>query len=260
MIFSWLKQRRRQRILAEPFPIQWLNYFRDNLLWYPLLDESNRIRLRRDVQVFVAEKNWEGCGGLQMTEEIKVTIAAQACLLVLELEEGLFDRVLSVLVYPGGYHSREAHLHEGWLIEEENDLLGQAHYRGPVILSWKDVLADSRHWGGGKNLVWHEFAHQLDALDREWNGTPPLSSVQQCRKWRDVMTAEYERLIADAEAGRKHFREAACLGRVAAAYDGGRSRLRIAHEHFARHPRASDATPRGDRMQQSPARNPRLDQ
>jgi Mlc titration factor MtfA (ptsG expression regulator) len=81
--------------------------------------------------------------------------------------------------------------------------LGEAWYRGPVILSWADVLETSRALGGGENLVWHEFAHQLDMLDREIDGTPPLENRAQYRRWIDVMTAEHERLKRSARAGRQ---------------------------------------------------------
>src|SRR5205807_2129933 len=105
-------------------------------------------------------------GGLKITDEIQVTIAAQACLLVLGLEHNFYDRVLSILVYPHAYVAhRET---RDWVTTE--DLLGEAHYRGPVILSWSEVLEDGRYPSAGRNLVFHEFAHQLDMLDGVING------------------------------------------------------------------------------------------
>jgi Mlc titration factor MtfA (ptsG expression regulator) len=203
MIFSWLRQRRRGRILAKPFPSDWLQYLRKNVVHYQYLAEAEQARLRDDLRVFIAEKSWEGCGGLQMTDEIKVTIAAQACLLVLGMEHNYYDRVQSILVYPHGYR---APTHEGGpggaILETTADRLGEAHYRGPVILSWAEVLADGRRPGGGTNLVIHEFAHQLDMLDGVIDGTPPLRDREQARRWHNVMTAEYQRLIEASEQGR----------------------------------------------------------
>src|SRR5438105_13249050 len=103
MVFSWLQRRRRAKLLARPFPPEWLNYLHKNVAHYQHLSEQEQSRLRDDLRIFIAEKYWEGCGGLQITEEIKVTIAAQACLLVLGMRHNYFDRVSSILVYPRGY-------------------------------------------------------------------------------------------------------------------------------------------------------------
>lgn len=202
MVFTWLRQRRRNRILATSFPAVWMEYLNDNVEHYSLLTESEQKKLRDDVQVFVAEKNWEGCGGLELTEEMKVTIAAQACLMALGLEGDVFAGVLSILVYPTSYAVPQERSYEGWSISGESARQGESWYRGPVILSWQDVCRDSLHPGGGRNLVWHEFAHQIDMLDRSTNGTPPLADRALRQRWHDVMTAEYERLLADAENGR----------------------------------------------------------
>lgn len=133
---------------------------------------------------------------------MKVTIAGQACLMTLGLEGDPFGNVLSILIYPTGYAVPEERRYEGWSISGEAPRLGESWYRGPVILSWADVRRDSRHPGEGQNLVWHEFAHQIDMLDRSTNGTPPLADRQQRRRWHDVMTAAYEQLCSDAEEGR----------------------------------------------------------
>jgi MtfA peptidase len=204
MIFSWLRQRRRRRILTRPFPAEWLRYLDENVAAYRLLSGAEQAKLRDDLRVFVAERRWEACGGLEMSDEVKVTVAAQACLMALGLEDDCYDRVTSILVYPHGYLARNhgPHVGGGVVLEGTTGLLGEAHYRGPVILSWDEVLADGRHPEEGRNLVFHEFAHQLDMLDGVVNGTPPLRSNEQRRKWRGVMTAEYHRLIAESEHGR----------------------------------------------------------
>jgi Mlc titration factor MtfA (ptsG expression regulator) len=203
MLFSWLQRRRRRKLLAQPFPDAWLNYLHKNVAHYKFLTEAEQARLRDDLRIFVAEKSWEGCGGLQMTDEIKVTIAAQACLLVLGLEHNYYDRVLSILVYPHGYRAPPPEdSPAGVIVDAADDRLGEAHYRGPVILSWAEVLKDGRHPRRGRNLVFHEFAHQLDMLDGVIDGTPPLKDEEQARRWHKVMTAEYERLIEESAEGR----------------------------------------------------------
>ena len=128
MLFSWLKRRRRRRILAQPFPPDWQACLEKNVAHFRHLSPAEQARLRDDLRIFVAEKNWEGCGGLTMTDEIKVTIAAQACLLVLGLRHNYFDRVLSILVYPHGFRNPEARSRSG-LVGPGSYLTGEAHYR-----------------------------------------------------------------------------------------------------------------------------------
>jgi MtfA peptidase len=203
MLFAWLKRRRREKLLAEPFPAEWLDYLEGNVAHYRLLTEEERARLRDDLRIVAAEKEWEGCGGQEITDEVKVTVAGQACLLVLGLEGNFFDQVTSILVYPRQYLIPQSHpLGGGVALEGEAAVEGTAHYRGPVILSWEEVLAEGRDPGLGRNLVLHEFAHQLDMQDGEVNGTPLLTDPELDRRWQKVMAAEYERLLDDTEEGR----------------------------------------------------------
>jgi Mlc titration factor MtfA (ptsG expression regulator) len=203
MLFAWLRRRRRRRLLLQPFPAAWEDTLANNFFYYSYLTPPEQARLRDDLRIFIAEKHWEGCDGLVMTDEIKVTIAAQACVLLLGMEHDYFSRVLTILVYKSAFHAQERHsLGGAELVEEDVSLSGLAHYRGVVVLVWKDVRRAGRRPHGGANLVWHEFAHQLDMLDRSLDGTPPLKSLDQRRRWQEVMTAEYNQLVADSESGR----------------------------------------------------------
>ncbi len=202
MIFRWLRRRRRNKILAAPFPSEWLGYLERFVPQYALLTAEQQARLRDNLRVFIAEKNWEGCAGLEVTGEMKVTIAAQACLMALELPDDVFAGVLSILIYPSAYVIPRVRPVAGLELVGKMAVEGTAEYRGPVILSWDDVRRDSRHAGRGRNLVWHEFAHQIDMLDRSTNGTPPLDDRAQRQRWHDVMTAEFDGLRADLAAGR----------------------------------------------------------
>jgi Mlc titration factor MtfA (ptsG expression regulator) len=202
MLFYWLRQRRRRKLLAQPFPAEWLPYLEDNVALYRSLADSEKARLRDDLRVFIAEKEWVGCGGLEMNEEIKVTIAALACLLLLGIEHDYFSRVQSILVHPDAFRAPDrVAIGDQMVLEGESSLLGDAHYRGPVRLSWTEVRHDARHPGAGRNLVIHEFAHQLDMLDGAIDGTPPLRSRKEYRRWQKVMTAEYSQLIEEADQG-----------------------------------------------------------
>ena len=155
-----------------------------------------------DLRVFIAEKNWEGCGGLVMTDEIKVTIAAHVAIMLLGLEHNYFPAVLSILVYPAAFQVPRRQMVGNVEVDEASGLLGEAWYRGPVIFSWKEVRREGRRPHSGRNVVWHEFAHQLDMLDRSTDGTPPLANLEQRKRWQAVMTAEFDQLTSDARAGR----------------------------------------------------------
>lgn len=198
MISHWLRDRRRRRLLATPFPPQWLEYLHRNVAHFRHLNPQEQKRLCDDLRIFLAEKYWEGCRGLHVTDEMKVTISAQACLLVLGLRHNYFAQVQTVLIYPRAYlvpgQTRIGHL----AAEGFDPVLGNTQYRGPVILSWADV----KEAHGGHNLVLHEFAHQLDFLDGMVDGTPPLEDPKEYETWREVMTDEFERLRKEAEQGR----------------------------------------------------------
>jgi Mlc titration factor MtfA (ptsG expression regulator) len=201
MLFSWLKNRRRRQLLARPFHVDWLHYIEKNMALYALLTEAEKARLRDDLRILVAEKTWEGCGGLTITDEIKVTIAAQACLLLLGMEHDYFSPVRTILVYPAAYRLPEGEVGPGGVVHEGLGRAGEAWYRGPVVLSWEAVRAGGEDVYHGHNVVLHEFAHQLDFLDGWLDGTPPLQGDAQYQKWHEVMTAEYERLIKESTHG-----------------------------------------------------------
>lgn len=152
--------------------------------------------------MLVEEKDWEGCGGLEMTDEIRVTIAAQACLLILNIEHEYYRRVTSILVYPAAYKTMPSRGRDG-VIREGQANLGEAWLRGPVVLSWDDARRGALDPKDGHNLVFHEFAHKLDMLDGAADGTPPLADQETLRQWVQTMTREFAALRDAAERGRK---------------------------------------------------------
>jgi Mlc titration factor MtfA (ptsG expression regulator) len=189
--------------LAQPFPEDWEAYLVRNVAHFRLLNEGERAQLRLDVRVLVAEKYWEGCGGLRVTDEVKVTVAAQASLMLLGTKEDYFHRLRSVLVYPSAFLIPAGE----WMDDYDGAVAatGQAVFRGPVILAWDAVRAEARDPSSGNNVVIHEFAHQLDFLDGCANGTPDLRNADQGRRWHEVMTAEYTRLRRATRMGRDTF-------------------------------------------------------
>jgi Mlc titration factor MtfA (ptsG expression regulator) len=201
-MFLWLKKRRRRKLLAKPFPQAWEDVLRRNVPVFECLSREQQQKLRGCIRVFVAEKHWTGCGGLKMSDEIKVTVAGWACLLLLGISgEFYFDRVRSILVYPGAFVQPPQFQGSGGIIDEDRAATGEAWQRGPVILSWEDVLADGRAAGDGRNLVLHEFAHQIDALDGEMGGSPPMSR-RAGQRWKEVVEREFRRLEDAVRRGR----------------------------------------------------------
>jgi Mlc titration factor MtfA (ptsG expression regulator) len=191
MSFSWLRTRRRRKLLAEPFPLRWERFLADNVGHFPRLSAAEQARLRDGTRILVAEKEWEGCNGLFVSEEMKVTVAATAALLLLGDPRDYYSRVDSIVVYPSTFRTpvRE----DGWEDDDLSDtaLDGQAHYRGPVILAWDHALEEARDPDCGFNVVLHEFAHQLDFLDNAVNGTPDLGDRDLEARWRYVMTVAF---------------------------------------------------------------------
>ncbi len=201
MLFSWLRKRRRKKILAKPINPQWLDMIA-RLPFFERLSADERNRLTDLTRIFVAEKHWEGCGGLELTEEVQVLIAAQACLLILNLEHNYYKEVLSIYIYPSAYKNPQKNHRADGTVSEGTANLGEAWRRGPVILAW-----DAAKQGGlcdkdGKNLVFHEFAHKLDFLNDYSAGTPPQKSQKAYARWQRIMTEGYKKLIDNSKEGR----------------------------------------------------------
>ena len=205
-MLHWFRERRRRKLLAAPFPADWEAHILRNVAHYRWLDAGERKHLRDLVRIFVAEKRWEGCGGLALSEEMQVTIAAQACLLVLGLPHEFYRNVQSILVYPSTVVVPEQPLGAFEVplkpVGASLPILGQAQLRGPVILVWDAVKRTGRHPESGHNVVYHEFAHKLDMLDGRPDGTPPLHGRSEYQRWVRVFSREYLALREQAERGR----------------------------------------------------------
>jgi hypothetical protein len=202
-MFGFLKGRRK-KLKAAPFPADWLEIIERNVALYRRLPEADRHELLGHIRVFLAEKLFEGCGGVSITDEIRVTIAAQACVLLLHRQSDYFRRLHSILVYPTGFLAKTVKEEgPGMIAEGEEARLGEAWLKGPLVLSWDDVLADASGSRSGANVVLHEFAHELDDEDGAANGAPALERGQSYADWARVLGAAYERLRRDVERGRE---------------------------------------------------------
>src|SRR6476659_9157587 len=181
MIFEVLKQQRRRRLRARPFPKDWLTLIQRHVVFFHRLAASDRAQLLGHIQVFLAEKRVEGCGGFAITDEVRVTIAAQACLLLLHRRTDYFPDLLTILVYPSPYMVEEKR-QVGEHVWEQGTVgrLGETGRRmGSLVLSWGAVKHGAADPSNGKNVVLHEFAHQLAFEHDAADGGPGLATREQ---------------------------------------------------------------------------------
>ncbi len=203
-MFGFFTGRKRQEHRESPFPDAWDAILRKNVPLYGRLSEADRKELQGHVQVFLAEKTFEGCGGLELTDEIRVTIAGQACLLLLHRETDYFKRLISILVYPSAYVAKGSeHIGGGIFLEGEQARLGEAHLDGVIVLSWDDVRGGAVDPKDGHNVVLHEFAHQLDQEDGAADGAPVLAHRSLYAPWARVLGHDFEELKDDEKSRRK---------------------------------------------------------
>ena len=199
----WLKKEAAEKLRNQPFPPAWLGIIEKNVPIYHRLSLEDKKEIQGHILVFLAEKNFEGCGGLEATDEIKVTIAAQACILLLHRETDYYPGLYSILVYPSAFIAKGyVEFAPGYYAETEQVHLGESWKRGALILSWDDVLASAGDVHDGHNVVLHEFAHQLDLEDGYANGAPPLPHRSRYVAWARILQKDYSKLRRDAEQGR----------------------------------------------------------
>ena len=196
-----VRWRRRPTLSADPIPDHWREIVSRRVPVAARLTDAERVKLLRLVQVFLREKIIEGCDGLDVTEEMKVIIAAQACVLLLHLDAGCYPGLRTVLVYPGTYRPRRP----SWFkydLGSTEALVGESWRHGVVILSWDSVASQAADGVDGRNVTLHEFAHQLDQQDGAADGMPVLRTPTTLRNWAAVIGRHYDDLVADAEQGR----------------------------------------------------------
>lgn len=201
-MFDFWRRRQRAKKREETFPPAYADIVARNVPFVARLSPEDRAELEWLVLVFLDEKTFEGCRGLEITDEIRVTIAAQACRLLLHREHDLYPELDVILVYPSAFRARTQRVVAGHaVLEEHSDRLGEAG-RGVVVLSWADALTGAKKPGDGKNVVLHEFAHQLDIEDGAMDGAPDLDDGDRYASWASVLSAEYTDLIERLHAGR----------------------------------------------------------
>jgi MtfA peptidase len=192
----WRRRRKRAERVAAPFPTAWIDLLTDRWPRYSSLPGSVRAPLHANMLVFIAEKEFVGCRGLQVTEEMRVLVAAQACVLLVRLGIERFDHVRTILLYPDTFLARHEIVDDyGVHTVETRELGGESWPEGKVVLSWRDITDGISADGWRSNVVCHEFAHQLDLGE----GVPAGLSEAQAVEWREAMAGAYRRLHAIIE-------------------------------------------------------------
>jgi Mlc titration factor MtfA (ptsG expression regulator) len=197
------KQWRRKILSKKTFPLAWLSTISANCAIYRKLTAYDKKELHRHILIFLEEKRFVGCGGLEITDDIKLTIAAYACILLLHRKTDYFPGLHSILVYPAAYVAKETRHLPGGVIEEGYDVrLGESWPNGSVVLSWNDVKRDAADLRFGRNVVLHEFAHQLDSSFGKGDSSAVLKRPSAFAKWARVLYKNYVKLQQDLDVNK----------------------------------------------------------
>jgi Mlc titration factor MtfA (ptsG expression regulator) len=190
---------RLKRALAQPLAPAFVAILAANIPVYGRMAPDLQQQLHKLVQRFLHQKKFVGCAGMEVDDTVRVTIAGQACLLLLNRPSRVYPALHTVLVYPSAFLVPRNHVDEAGVVTEgRQDLLGESWGDGRVVLSWDHVQHGARDWTDGQNVVLHEFAHQLDSESGSNNGAPYLGSQSSYRSWAAVLSRDFANLRADA--------------------------------------------------------------
>lgn len=194
----------RVRLPTDPIPSAWHQIIARQVPLIARLPPDDQDRLYHLMQLFLKEVPMEGCGALTLSDEMRLTIAAQACLLLLKMPYPRYNRVRRVLVYPAAFVPYSVRLpRSGEIATPELPAAGQAWQSGVVILGWDEVRRGALDGNDGYNVVFHEFAHMLDAEDGVVDGVPIVDSGAAAHNWHVVLSehfAEHVRRVEEGEA------------------------------------------------------------
>ena len=199
LVHSKLQRSRRDKLFFKPLPSGWIQILEDNVPLYSLLPENLKDELHGRINIFLDEKEFIGCRGLQMSDEIRITISGNACILLLKRDKRCFPRFTTILVHPDTYVAKQV-TYDGLVeVHDDNIRSGESWHRGPVVLSWADVIHGSLNSDDGHNVVLHEFAHKLDEENEIMNGLPVLRDSSHYADWAKVLSKEYDSLLIRVE-------------------------------------------------------------
>lgn len=196
------RKRRRQELLEAALSDDERAIIADQVPLVRRLPQDLREKLEGKINLFLEQVEFQGCNGLDVTDEMALSIATQACLLVVNTE-AWYDDLTTVMVYPGAFKSVRAQM-DGYVVTETEIIrTGESWSRGPVILSWADSEQGAQDDRDGHNVVLHEFAHQLDNRSGHTDGVPLLNRGQSFAEWSRVFEEAYKRHVRNVEAGRR---------------------------------------------------------
>lgn len=198
----WSKQQLRTTLLEKALSDDQRAIVKDQVPLTRKLPLELNGKLEGKINVFLNQVEFIGCNGLEVSEEMRISIAAQACLLVVN-NDTWYDHLSTVLIYPGAFKSRQTE-HNGYVVtERETVRTGESWSRGPVILSWAHAKQGAITEDDGHNVVFHEFAHQIDDLSGHTDGAPNLSRDQSFADWKHVFNTAYQSHVQHVQAGEK---------------------------------------------------------
>jgi len=198
----WIKRRRR-RIMDKPFPAAWIAILEEHFSLYPGLTAELQKELRRKILVFLEEKNFVGRQGQEITDQVRVLVAAQACLLLLNRDTNFYPKLSTIYIYPTAYVAKRVSQSGHLVSESTQTTLGESWSTGELVLAWDATVHGAKNTYDGRNVVFHEFAHQLDQEDGAADGAPVLAELSAYASWARVLGEEYERLIRRKKKHRK---------------------------------------------------------
>jgi len=192
--YKYKRTRLYESLKTRKFNPMWINILNDNLSLYTKLTDDQKYKLHGLINIFLHEKEFSGYNGLVITDEIRVTIAAQACLLLLNRDGDLYPSLKNIFVYPDAFKSMQPSYDGTIKIMRESIRVGESWHLGHVVLSWFHSKKGGRNDHDGQNVVYHEFAHQLDHQDGAIDGTPILDTTDSYKNWSVVFSTEFDRL------------------------------------------------------------------
>lgn len=198
----YLKERHRDKTRALPFKKDWRKIIQARVPYFRKMPADLQLQLKQHIQVFLSEKKFVGCNGVIITDEIRVTIAAQACLLLLNKKTDYYPKLTTILVYPRAFiKEQQTTVLGGVKFTQRHTLAGESWEYGKVVLSWDDTVEGANVTNDGRNVVIHEFAHQLDQENGNANGAPILQKDQNYRNWSSVFIKHFELLKSQVNSG-----------------------------------------------------------
>ena len=196
------REYQRDKIKNQPFKKEWRKILQQRMPYFRQMPTDLQLQLKQHIQVFIAEKQFFGCNGVHITDEIRVTIAAQACLLLLNRKTDFYPKLKTILVYPQAFvKSQQTQDLGGVLFTQKVVLAGESWDFGKVVLSWQDTVTGAKITNDGHNVVIHEFAHQLDQENGKANGAPILAKNQSYQVWSEAFSTQFEKLKNHANNG-----------------------------------------------------------